>query len=170
MVLTPLVGKLGFSKVAGAAMSPIISVFLFSIILPTLDIVTDLIFICKLYVGEEYPGSHYRMATALLIPFLLNYFLCLFAFLRKASEKKYDSVCKMLTAAISALFNLFPQFGKLNKHFLKLCQHCNFLEFQRPQRLSFNSGKTHPRERRNRKFSNKILASLKPFWNQSLLF
>ena len=46
------------------------------------------------------------MATAMLIPFLLNYIVCFITFLRKDKNKKFTF--------IFALLNIYPQFGENN--------------------------------------------------------
>ena len=51
-------------------------------------------------------NSHPKMATAMLIPFLLNYIVCFITFLRKEKNKKFTF--------IFALLNIYPQFGKNN--------------------------------------------------------
>ena len=45
-----------------------------------------------------------KMATAMLTPFLLNYFVCFITFLRKEEHKKIS--------LIFALLNIYPQLGK----------------------------------------------------------
>jgi len=47
-------------------------------------------------------SSHNKMATAMLIPFLLNYIVCFITFLRKEKNKKFTF--------IFALLNIYPQF------------------------------------------------------------
>ena len=51
-----------------------------------------------------YIASHPKMATAMFVPFLLNYFVCLITFLRKEEKRKIYLVF--------ALLNIYPQFGK----------------------------------------------------------
>ena len=51
----------------------------------------------------RFSTPHYKMATAMLIPFLLNYIVCFITFLRKEKNKKFTF--------IFALLNLYPQFG-----------------------------------------------------------
>ena len=51
-------------------------------------------------------SSHYKMATSMLTPFLLNYIVCFITFLRKEKNKKFTF--------IFALLNHYPQFGKNN--------------------------------------------------------
>ena len=118
----------------------ILVVLVFNIILPTLDTVTDIILLFKLFWGVHcwpvyredrgyynykcgvVPASicfdeninsivfgctfhnHPNMATAMLTPFLLNYFVCFITFIRKEKNKKYT--------LIFALLNIYPQFGK----------------------------------------------------------
>ena len=53
-------------------------------------------------------ASHPTMAIAMLIPFLLNYFVCFITFLRKEKNKKFTF--------IFALLNIYPQFGE-NNHY-----------------------------------------------------
>ena len=54
----------------------------------------------------RFSNPHYKMATAMLIPFLLNYIVCFITFLRKEKNKKFTF--------IFALLNHYPQFGKNN--------------------------------------------------------
>ena len=56
---------------------------------------------CKFY------ESHPEMAVILLVPFLLNYIVCLYTFFRLTTERK-----KFLF--IIPLLNLYPQFGKIS--------------------------------------------------------
>ena len=56
--------------------------------------------VCRLF-------THPKIATAMLIPFLLNYFVCFTTFLRKEKNKKFTF--------IFALLNIYPQFG-MNNH------------------------------------------------------
>ena len=97
----------------------ILIIFLLNILLPTLDTLTDINLVYRLYHGvdHDYRGSHgdpdYYMATAMLIPFLLNYIVCFITFLRKEKNKKFTF--------IFALLNLYPQFGK-NNHQEKLLE------------------------------------------------
>ena len=87
---------------------PILMMVALNILLPTLDIVTDINLIVKLYRGaEDADGrwyNHPKMATAMLIPYLLNYVVCFITFLRKEKNKKFTF--------IFALLNIYPQFGK----------------------------------------------------------
>ena len=81
-----------------------------NIILPTLDTLTDINLVYKLYRGADSMGVWYyhpKMATAMLIPFLLNYIVCFINFLRKEKNKKL--------IFIFALLNIYPQFG-MNNH------------------------------------------------------
>ena len=79
-----------------------------NIALPTLDTVTDINLVYKLYrgAGDRYIINHPRMASAMLTPFLLNYFVCFITFLRKEKNKKFTF--------IFALLNIYPQFGMDN--------------------------------------------------------
>ena len=52
-------------------------------------------------------STKYEMATALLTPFLLNYFVCFITFFRKEKYKKFTF--------IFALLNIYPQFGNNNQ-------------------------------------------------------
>ena len=116
----------------------ILVLLVLNIALPTLDTVTDIILVYKLYRGAHYCGNdnyedykkcqndpvnycsneknnqnacrfstHNKMATAMLAPFLLNYFVCFITFLRKEKNKKFFF--------IFALLNIYPQFG-MNNH------------------------------------------------------
>ena len=51
-------------------------------------------------------STHYKMATAMLTPFLLNYLVCFITFLRKEKNKKFTFIFPLL--------NIYPQFGKNN--------------------------------------------------------
>ena len=88
----------------------IMNIVALSIVLPTLDTFTDIILVVKLYRGAEDDYgrwfNHPKMATAMLIPFLLNYIVCFITFLGKEKNKKFTF--------IFALLNLYPQFGKNN--------------------------------------------------------
>lgn len=121
----------------------ILVLLVLNILLPTLDTVTDINLVIKLYRGAQYCvfpsysdiisdddynkcekdpasyclkyennqrrcrfSSHYTMATTMLIPFLLNYFVCFITFLRKEKNKKFTF--------IFALLNIYPQFGMYN--------------------------------------------------------
>ena len=77
----------------------ILTILILNIFLPTLDTATDINLVVKLY-----RGAHPRMATAMLLPFLLNYVVCLYTFFRQERTKKYTF--------IFALLNFYPQFGK----------------------------------------------------------
>ena len=84
----------------------ILILLLLNIVLPTLDIVTDINLARKLYQGTDgYRGweNHPAMATAMLSPFLLNYFVCFITFLRKEKNK--------IVTFVFALLNIYPQFG-----------------------------------------------------------
>ena len=93
----------------------ILTILILSIVLPTLDTVTHINLVVKLYRGandtyrysDTYGEhvSHPGMATAMLLPFVLNYLVCLYTSFRLASTKKYYTI-------IFALLNLYPQFGK----------------------------------------------------------
>ena len=89
---------------------PILMMVALNIVLPTLDTITDIIMVSKLYWGAE-GINHPKMATAMLIPILLNYVFCFMTFLRKEKNKKF--------AVIFALLNIYPQFG-INNHQDKL--------------------------------------------------
>ena len=96
----------------------ILLLLVLNIVLPTLDTGTDLNLVVKLYQGargcsndennENVCGfsSHPKMATAMLIPFLLNYIVCFITFLRKEKNKKFTFIFPLL--------NIYPQFGKNN--------------------------------------------------------
>ena len=96
----------------------ILTVLVLNIFLPTLDTYSDIILVTKLYIGAE--GIDYNRetgdwewghiihhpvyASVLLVPFLLNYVACWYAFYREARYKKYTFIFPLL--------NLYPQFGK----------------------------------------------------------
>ena len=77
----------------------ILVLLVLNIALPTLDTVTDINLVIKLFRAKH----HYYMATAMLIPFLLNYVVCFIAFLRKEKNKKFSFIFPLL--------NIYPQFG-----------------------------------------------------------
>ena len=95
----------------------ILTVLVLNIFLPTLDTYSDISLVTKLYIGAdggewnretqdwEYGHhSHPVFASVLLVPFLLNYVACWYAFYREARYKKYTFIFPLL--------NLYPQFGK----------------------------------------------------------
>ena len=55
----------------------------------------------------EYEEFHAKMATVLMIPFILNYIVCFYTFFRLTTNRK-----KYLF--IFPLLNLYPQYGKTN--------------------------------------------------------
>ena len=115
----------------------ILIILVLNIALPTLDTWTDINLVIKLYRGAhycDYPhhdyekckkdpvsfcsnagnnqtvcgfSSHPKMATAMLTPFLLNYFVCFITFFRKEKNKKFTFIFPLL--------NIYPQFG-MNNH------------------------------------------------------
>ena len=60
---------------------------------------------CSLNGNRQHCPSHPKMATALLTPFLLNYIVCFYTFLRLTTHRK-----KYLF--IFPLLSLYPQYGK----------------------------------------------------------
>ena len=75
----------------------------------------DTVSYCRRRAGERSHGnnpfvcrfsSHPKMATAMLIPCLLNYIACFITFLRKEKNKKFTF--------IFALLPIYPQFGENN--------------------------------------------------------
>ena len=91
----------------------ILIILALNIILPTIDILTDINLVYKLYRGASssygvpFLEDRPMMATAMLIPFLLNYIACFVTFFRKEKNKKFFF--------IFALLNIYPQFG-MNNH------------------------------------------------------
>ena len=85
----------------------ILVLLVLNIALPTLDTVTDINLVYKLYRGAEDKYGVWmndpKMATAMLTPFLLNYFVCLITFFIKEKNKKFTF--------IFALLKIYPQFG-----------------------------------------------------------
>ena len=78
----------------------ILTIVVLNILLPSADIVTDVILVVKLY-----SANHYEIATVLLTPFLLNYIVCLYTFFRLTTDgKRYIFIFPLL--------NLYPQYGK----------------------------------------------------------
>ena len=110
----------------------ILTILILNIFLPTLDTATDGNLVVKLYRGANntnygYDGeihvehfSHPRMATAMLLPFLLNYVVCLYTFFRLERTKKYTFIS--FISFIFALLNLFPQFGKTYNNQIRFVQ------------------------------------------------
>ena len=86
-------------------MKEILIIVALNIILPTLDTVSHINLMVKLYQGAE-GIAHPYMATVMLIPFLLNYVVGLITFFRK--EKRNPSSSKTF---IFAVLNIYPQFG-----------------------------------------------------------
>ena len=116
----------------------IFRILFFNIFLPFLDIVTDINLIYKLYRGAQYCDDdspdywncrldpvefcstyngrrsctwgrpHVRYATALLIPFLLNYIICLITCLRRREIERYPNI-----ALFFALVDLYPIYSKI---------------------------------------------------------
>ena len=69
-----------------------------NVILPTVDVYSDLALVTKLYLHEN---KHYIWGSNLLIPFLINYTLCWFAWFTTDKQKKF--------AWIAALLGCYPQ-------------------------------------------------------------
>ena len=90
----------------------IVTMLVFNILLPTLDIYSDLSLIIKLYIGTPCDHcevvNHPKFATALLIPFLLNYTLSFITWynLNENSEQKKHTF-------IFPLLNIYPQYGRI---------------------------------------------------------
>ena len=53
----------------------------------------------------QFYDPHYKMATVLLMPFLLNYIVCFYTFFRLTTNRKRYTF-------IFPLLNLYPQYGK----------------------------------------------------------
>ena len=101
-----------------------------NIVLPSLDTVTDINLVVRLYQGaEDWEGrgefySHPDIATALLLPVLLNYLVCLLTFFRTEKSPKFS--------LFFALLNLYPQYSEnkaechivANYWFLKVLMLC----------------------------------------------
>ena len=89
----------------------ILVLLVLNIALPTLDIVTDINLVIKLFRGAQDDkgvwSNHPKMAAAMLTPFLLNYIFCFISCLRKEKNKKFTF--------IFALLDIYPQFG-MNNH------------------------------------------------------
>lgn len=112
----------------------ILTIVVLNILLPTADVFTDFNLAVKLYkppprcrAGRyqlecledsvtfcsqdenkkqcKFYDPHYKMATVLLMPFLLNYIVCFYTFFRLTSNRK-----KFLF--LFPLLNLYPQYGK----------------------------------------------------------
>ena len=119
----------------------VITVFLLNIVLPTVDIFSDLIFILGLFFFEAYDETKYysrgdydrekkiapTYAIALLVFFLLNYVMSFMAWYRYEKEK--------LKTFAAPLFCLYPQF----------CKHMYNLLITKLI-LNFRWGKGHQRD------------------------
>ena len=104
----------------------ILTILILNIVLPTLDTATDINLVVKLYRGandtyKRWDGRilgsgehiyHPVMATAMLLPFVLNYLVCLYTSFRLERNK----ICTF----IFALLNLYPQFGKTENNVIGL--------------------------------------------------
>ena len=108
-------------------MKTILVVLVLNILLPTLDTVTDFNLVYKLYRGAEaeyYRGrweTHPVMATAMLLPFLLNYVVCLITFFRRETNRRFTFIFPLL--------NIYPQFGE--NHHIKRNQRNYYLQYFR---------------------------------------
>ena len=102
----------------------ILTILILNIVLPTLDTATDINLVVKLYRGAYDTArrsnsygenvSHPVMATAMLLPFILNYVVCLYTFFRQERNKKYTF--------IFALLNFYTQFGKTYNNQIRFVQ------------------------------------------------
>ena len=77
----------------------VLPLLLLSVILPTADVGTDLVLITDLY-----RGSHPKVASSLLLFFILNYVMGLVTCIRLEGRK--------WTALTAALFDVYPQYCK----------------------------------------------------------
>ena len=100
-------------------LASILTILILNIVLPTLDTATDINLVVKLYIGARH-FSHTAMATAMLLPFLLNYAVSLYTFFRLERTKKYTFIS--FISFIFALLNLFPQFGKTYNNQIRFVQ------------------------------------------------
>ena len=86
----------------------LLSVLLLSIVLPTVDVITDIILVVKLYtVNFECKVecvSPTSLATAMMIPCLVNYLVCFYNWFRLDQNKK--------KTLLFPLLNCYPQYGK----------------------------------------------------------
>ena len=120
----------------------ILPIVLLNIVLPTVDVFTDLLMTIKLFTGgyacnyhdyykcidatdrDLYCSSnnntacnlqtHPKFGTALLVPFLLSYIACFFTWARLNKNKK--------KTLIFPLLNIYPQFGKRNIYLIIKCE------------------------------------------------
>ena len=116
---------------------------LLNILLPTVDVYSDLALVTKLYYGKcEYRirvsiKPHPKWATLLLVPFLVNYTLCWIAWFTTEKQKKFTWIAALLgcypqlvAARIIWLFWTQPQKGMREKKHLErnLMEHEIFTE------------------------------------------
>ena len=69
-----------------------------------LECLQDPLTFCSHPENGEHCFSHYKMATLLLVPFILNYIVCFYTFFRLTTNRK-----KYLF--FFPLLNLYPQYG-----------------------------------------------------------
>ena len=102
-------------KIAFVKMLEVLPLLLLSIVLPTVDVITDIILMAKLYSGiydcscpDCYQNcvlkTYEAYATAMLIPFVSNYIVCVCNWSRLGQNRK--------KTWIFALINCYPQYGK----------------------------------------------------------
>ena len=89
-----------YSQVIDMVVTTILTIVVLNIFLPTADVITDINLMVKLCIF-----SHYKLATVLLMPFLLNYIVCFYTFFRLTTNRKRYTI-------IFPLLNLYPQYGK----------------------------------------------------------
>lgn len=63
----------------------------FKVVLPTMDVYSDIALATKLCIKQ-----HYMWATSLLLPFLINYTLCWFAWFNYERQKKLSWIAPLL--------------------------------------------------------------------------
>ena len=114
---------------------------LLNILLPTVDVYSDLALVTKLYYGQyDHYGSyngHPKWASLLLGPFLVNYTLCWIAWFTAEKQRKFTWIAALLgcypqlvAARIIWLFWTQPQKGMREKKHLErnLMEHEIFTE------------------------------------------
>ena len=116
---------------------------LLNILLPTVDVYSDLALVTKLYYGKcEYRirvsiKPHPKWASLLLVPFLVNYTLCWIAWFTTEKQKKFTWIAALLgcypqlvAARIIWLFWTQPKKGVREKKHLQrnLMEHEIFTE------------------------------------------
>ena len=83
----------------------------FGIVLPTADVVTDLIFVIKLFTGIN-GKSHPKFAVAMLCPILLSMSFILYQWYQTEYKSTKSKMYKILTC-VMVVVQFYPQFKVL---------------------------------------------------------